>query len=199
MRLFLISLLACKAPTEPPLPDDRATPSEVPGSPTTFGSFYEQLQDKICPMELGECESAFEALDCAVRNDTPACVDFNPATAALCLEGTFACLEGQLLGSSACEEICADTSFSPVGRPAITPNCEQMLLCDEALAQGTPDFTRIFVGGLADEAYGIGGSCYEGDADACDAACASAVEGLRTAGEAYVSAGTLDAVPEACL
>ena len=78
-----------------------------------------------------------------------------------------------------------------------TENCVKMIECDAALAAADVGWTATW-DGLDDAAYGNGGSCYKGDKDACDAACVSAVEGYNTAAEAYVTAGTLDAVPAEC-
>lgn len=79
-----------------------------------------------------------------------------------------------------------------------TENCVKMIECDNAIAADNSDYTSTWPDGLDDASYGNGGTCYKGDKDACDAACASALEGHITAAEAYVTAGTMDAVPAAC-
>lgn len=195
MHLLLLPF-ACTNPTVATAEEPDST--EVPGNPAFFGSFYAQFQDKYCPLAVGECAGAAVLLDCLERTDTPACFDFNPATAALCLEGEGMCAEG-LLAPSACDAVCSNLALQEVGSTRITPHCEQMLLCDQALGIVVEDYTPAFPDGLEDPAYGAGGTCYEGDPDACDAACESAVFSLRTAAESFVQEGSLGTIPAECL
>lgn len=76
-------------------------------------------------------------------------------------------------------------------------SCIKMLECDEALAIATDQYTQVY-GGLDDENYGDGGSCYKGDKDACDAACESAVDSLEVAAEGLVSGGIIEQKPDQC-
>lgn len=191
--MFVLILVACT--DRPPTRGD----SEVPGSPLTFRSFYEQLQDKVCPLAEDDCPEASAFLDCDARTDLPSCDAFNPAAAALCLEGESTCSDGFVQGSSACDEVCANLGFQQIGLSLITPNCEQMLSCDEAINHGAPSYTQVFPDGLEDVSYGTYGNCYRQDAAACDAACVSAVTGFRYDAQRLVDDGLLDAVPEACL
>lgn len=86
------------------------------------------------------------------------------------------------------------------GGGGATENCVKMIECDNAIADGSDNYTASWPDGLDDTSYGDGGTCYKGDKDACDAACESALGGHRTAAQALVDGGadTLTEVPAAC-
>ena len=161
--------------------------------PKTFGEFYEELQDKRCPLATGSCVGALEDLSCQFRDTVPACTAYDPQLAELCLEAETTCVEGRLeTPDRACASVCADTSFDVVGSIQ-PPECAAMLACDAAMPAPFPFFE-----GENDPGYGPDGTCYEGDMEACIDACRSMIDSIYLNLETEFMLGLATSIPQEC-
>lgn len=78
-----------------------------------------------------------------------------------------------------------------------TEYCALMVACDQELALVDPMYDAVFEG-EDDPTYGQGGTCFQGDKDACNSACSSALDGMIQSADEAVEDGRIEAVPTEC-
>lgn len=197
MRAAVLSALLLVACNGDPATETPATESPATETPSSFGGFYSDLQDALCPLAVDTCDGVAAQLDCDARSTVPGCSDFDADAALACLQGQSTCDDGVLESDDACDLVCSDVGFSVLSAVDSAPECDAMLACDAALGTFLSGYDPAF-DGATDAEFGPGGSCFDDDPRDCVDTCVTAYDGMVAAAEASVSADVMSSVPVAC-